>query len=142
MTVSVGKFNQVLNSSIGTTTYFKRAGSNGLVYTDGIMALQKECDMCWFVDVVYSHFHKVIEDYNKTRESIYFVKMEVAEDSSAVFKIVREEYTEENENGFVDIVVAEQEIPYVDLPQVSFTLYIELADVDPVLFLLLSPSEH
>ena len=141
MTVTATQIKNILNQSIGSMTFFKRNNSQHMDYTEGVMALQKECDMYWFVDLMYSHMPAIVENFQDTEEHIYFVTLDVKEDHTAYFKVYRE-YYDDKADKYRECTVVEQEIPYVDLPKIELKFYLELANYTPLVFRLLLPQEH
>lgn len=141
MTVTAEVVNEVLNSSIGTTTWYKRGFCNTLIYTDGVMAFQQTCDAHWLVDVVVSYMPVIMRDYLQTSNSFYIVSLAVDGNNEGTFTITKEEYNSES-NDFINKVVVSQVIPYVDLPEVDIKFYLELANLEPIQFCLLCCSEH
>lgn len=139
MTVTATQIKNILNQSIGSMTFFKRNNSQYMDYTEGVMALQRECDMYWFVDLMYSHMPAIIKDHKESEETFYVVKLNVNEKHEGVLSIVKEVYTVDSE-GEEEIV--NQEIPYVDLPKIELKFYLELANYTPLVFRLLLPQEH
>lgn len=136
MTVTAAQIKNIQNQSIGSMTFFKRSNSHFMDYTEGVMALQRECNMYWFVDLMYSHMPKIVEDFQESEEYIYFVTLDVKEDHTAYFKVFRELY-----DG-TEFTVTEQEIPYVDLPKIELKFYLELANRTPLVFRLMNPLER
>ena len=141
MTATATQIKNMMCNSTGSMTFFKRTGSQYMDYTEGVMALQRECNMYWFVDLMYSHMPAVIKDFQETEETIYFVYLDVAEDKSAKFEIIRECYDYET-GETVDVKVVEQDIPYADLPKIELKFYLELASYEPLVFRMLCPMEH
>lgn len=141
MTVTAEKIERVMNSSIGSMTFFKREYGKNMDYTEGVMNVQRELNMYWFVDLVYSHMPEVVFNYSITEDHFYLVRLDVNDDNTAHFSITREEYDEELED-YKDIVVTEQDIEYTDLPKCTMKFFLELANYEPLTFRLLCPSEH
>lgn len=140
MTVTAEKIQRVMNSSIGSMTFFKRDYGKNLDYTEGVMNVQRELDMFWFVDMMYSHMPKIVEDYCITEETFYVVELNVNDNNTATFRVFREDYDDEGEYSEVDIV--RQDIEYTDLPKCTMKFFLELANYEPLTFRLLCPSEH
>lgn len=141
MTATVEQIKNIMYQSTGSVTFFKRTGSQYMDYTEGVMALQRECDMYWFVDLMYSHMPAIVKDFQETEETFYIVYLDVAEDKSAKLKIIREGY-DHGTGETVDIVVVEQDIPYVDLPKIELKFFLELASYEPLVYRMCCPMEH
>ena len=141
MTVTVEKINSVMNSSIGSMTFYKREYGKNMDYTEGVMEVQRQLGMYWFVDMMYSHMPAVVEDHNKTEETFYVVKLDVNDDNTAHLTITREHYDKVSDD-YKDIIIAEQHIDYTDLPKCTMKFFLELASWEPLVFRLLCPSEH
>ena len=139
--ITADKVERVMNSSIGSMTFFKRDYGKYMDYTEGVMNVQRELNMFWFVDLMYSHISKVVDNYCITEDHFYLVRLDVNDDSTAYFSITREVYDEDIED-YKDEIVAEQEIEYTDLPKCTMKFYLELANYEPLTFRLLCPSEH
>jgi len=139
--ITAEKIDRVMNSSIGSMTFFKRSYGKNMDYTEGVMNVQRELNMAWFIDLMYSHMPAVVMNYNITEDHFYLVVLNVNEDSTAHFSITREEYDEDIED-YKDEVVAEQDIEYTDLPKCTMKFFLELANYEPLTFRLLCPSEH
>lgn len=139
MTVTAEKVKQVMNSSIGSMTFYKRNNSKYMDYTEGLMNVQRELGMFWFIDLCYSRMSDVTKDYNKTHEYFYIVKLDVKEDNTAIFTIEREE-TVGDDTTYVK--VAAQVLPYADLPKCEMKFYLILINESPLMFRLLLPSEY
>ena len=131
---------QVMNESIETEHWFRRAPFQGFVYTDGVMNVQEKLNMHWFVDMVVSYIPTVIKDFKEKEETFYTVKLVVDEDHKARFTISRELF--DDEGNYIDWNIVKQDIEYADLPECEMMFFLELADYDPVTFCLLCPSEH
>lgn len=132
---------EALRSSYGTEHYFKRYPVTCMVYTDGVFNFCEKCEAHWFVDVVCSHMPAVIENHKETEDTFYMVKLFVKENHKSLFQITREIYNEEVEQ-YEEVVVAEQDLEYTDLPKCEVKMYLELAQWEPPVFCLLCPSEH
>lgn len=141
MTVTVEKINSVMNSSTGSMTFYKREYGKNMDYTEGVMEVQKQLGMYWFVDMMYSLMPEVVFNHSITEATFYMVKLYVNDDSTANLTITREHYDEKSDE-YKDIIVAEQHIDYTDLPQCTMKFYLELANWEPLVFRLLCPSEH
>ena len=141
MKVTAEQINSIMHESIGSMTAFKRSYGKYMDYTEGVMNVQRKLSMYWFIDLMYSLMIKVVDDYCITEESFYVVKLTVSNDHTAVLDITREEYNEDTDE-YKDIVVAREEIDYTDLPQCEMKFFLELANLDPLVFRLLCPSEH
>ena len=139
--ITADKVERVMNSSIGSMTFFKRDYGKYMDYTEGVMNVQRELNMFWFVDLMYSHISKVVDNYCITEDHFYLVRLDVNDDSTAYFSITREVYDEDIED-YKDEIVAEQEIEYTDLPKCTMKFYLGLANYEPLTFRLLCPSEH
>jgi hypothetical protein len=139
--ITADKVERVMNSSIGSMTFFKRDYGKYMDYTEGVMNVQRELNMFWFVDLMYSHISKVVDNYCITEDHFYLVRLDVNDDNTAYFSITREVYDEDIED-YKDEIVAEQEIEYTDLPKCTMKFYLELANYEPLTFRLLCPSEH
>ena len=70
--ITEAKVNEVMNSSIGSMTFYKREYGKNMDYTEGVMEVQRQLGMYWFVDMMYSHMPAVVEDHNKTEETFLF----------------------------------------------------------------------
>lgn len=139
--VTTLEVNEVLRSSYGTSTYYKRFPFYNMVYTDGVMAFCDKCEAHWLVDMVGSYMPAVEKDHKETEETFYMVKLFVNDNHQARFVITREIYNDQVEQ-YEEIDIAEQEIEYTDLPKCEVKMYLELAQWQPPLFCLLCPSEH
>lgn len=140
MTVTAEKIDRLMHDSCGSMTFFKRNNGKYMDYTEGVMVLQIECEMFWFIDLMYSHMLAVVDDHCVTEETFYVVNLNV-KDNKAKFTITRE-YYDENTDEYSDVVIAEQDIEYTDLPNYDFKFFLELANYNPLTFRLLCPSEH
>ena len=138
--VTKEKIEELMSQSIGTEHWYRREPFTGFVYTDGVMAIQQELNMFWFVDMVVLYIPTVIKDYYKTQETFYTVELKVQADHTARFTISRELF--DDEGNYIDWNIAKQDIEYTDLPECEMKFFLELADGNPTTFCLLCPSEH
>ena len=141
MTVTAEKIQRVMNSSIGSMTFFKRDYGKNMDYTEGVMEVQRQLGMYWFVDMMYSHMPAIVFNHSITEETFYLVKLDVNDDNTAVLTVSREQY-DETSDEYKDIIVVEQHIEYTDLPKCTMKFFLELANYEPLTFRLLCPSEH
>lgn len=132
---------EALRSSYGTENYYKRNPFYNMVYTDGVKTFCEKCDAQWFVDVVGSHMSEVIKDHKETEDTFYMVKLFVKENHESLFQITREIYNDQVEQ-YEEIVVAEQDLEYADLPKCEVKMYLGLIQWEPPVFCLLCPSEN
>lgn len=139
--ITEARVNELMNSSIGSMTFFKRDYGKYMDYTEGVMNVQRELNMAWFIDMMYSHMPAVVMNHNITEDTFYLVRLDVNEDSTAHLSITREVY-DEDVDDYRDEVVAEQHIEYTDLPKCTMKFFLELANWEPLVFRLLCPSEH
>lgn len=138
--VTKERIEELMSESIGSEHWYRREPFTGFVYTDGVMTIQNELNMFWFVDMVVSYIPTVIKDFKKSEETFYTVVLKVEADHRAYFEISREIY---DENGdYQDFIVAKQDIEYTDLPECEMKFFLELAEYNPTTFCLLCPSEH
>lgn len=139
------RIEELMSESIGSLQLWKRPPFAALVYTDGVMNLQKEANMFWFVDMVGTHTPEIIKDYQNQKEDekdgFYLVNLKVNEDHSARFWINREVYDEE-EDKYKYPIISEQNIEYADLPECDLQFFLELKNEQPLRFCLLCHSEH
>ena len=140
MTVTAQQISNIFAQATGSEMFFKRDYGKYMDYTEGVMNIQRECDMAWFIDLMYSHMPAVIEDYKETEEHFYIVELKV-QDHKAKFTITRELYNNTT-NDYDYIIVAEQDIEYTDLPNYNFKFFLGLASDTPLVFRLLCPSEY
>lgn len=133
------RLEQLMTDSIGTEHYYKRPPFEGLVNTDGVINIQYEADMFWFVDMVGGYIPDVIKEYKKAQDGFFLVNLHVNKDHTAKFWICREVY-EEGKYKYPDVVA--QDIPYIDLPDCDLQFFLELLQESPIKFCLLCPSEH
>lgn len=139
--ISLSKIEQVMHSSFGTTKLYKRSYGSYMDYTDGIMNVQEELNMYWFVDLMYSHMPTVVKDYHETDEGFYVVELVTDNNHRTLFKVTRELYNEDTED-YDEIIVTQQDLEYTDLPKCTMKFFLELACLEPLTFRLLCPSEH
>lgn len=131
---------KLMSESIGTEHWFRREPFQCFVYTDGVMRIQQELGMYWFVDMVLSYIPKVIKDFKKSNKSFYTVELKVKADHTARFTISRELVDEEG--NYIDWNVVKQDIEFTDLPECEMKFYLDLVKETPTTFCLLCPSEY
>ena len=131
----------IIAQAHGTEHWYREPLSPHLVYTDSIKALAEECGMYWFIGVVGTHMPAVLEQFKSTEDTFFTVEMKTDDEHRAVFTINYEQYNEVTDE-YEEKNVAYQEIPYVDLPQCEFTLFLELADWEQQIFCLMCPGDH
>lgn len=131
---------EVCGSSWGTSSYYKRSGIAGFVYTDGVMHVQTQLNAYWLVDMIVSYIPTVIKDFKNTKNTFYTVQLDVNEDSTADFTINKEGY--DKDDNYIDIPIVVQHVPYTDLPKTQIKMFLELANYNPITFCALMPTEH
>jgi len=132
---------RVMCSSFGSEIFYKRDYGKYMDYTQGVMNVQNELNMYWFVDVMYSHMPAVILDYKTSEDDewFYVVELTVEDNHTAKFRIFKEDYSS---GDYAEKDIAVQDIEYVDLPKCTMKFFLALANYEPLVFRLLCPSEH
>lgn len=125
---------EVLSASIGTGAYYKPFFYRNMVYTDGVKYFAEQCQAYWVIDVVNSYMDKVIRNHIKTNDTYYFISLKV-KDSKAKFRIYRE--VDEKKK-----TVAKQDIEYTDLPDTEIKFYLQIGQYEPLMFVMMCPSEY
>ena len=125
---------EVLSASIGTGAYYRPFFYRNMVYTDGVKYFAEQCQAYWVIDVVNSYMDKVIRNHNKTEETYYFISLKV-KNNKAKFRIYRE--VDEKKK-----TVVRQDIEFTDLPDTEIKLYLQIGQYEPLMFVMLTPSEY
>ena len=128
------KVEEIMNSSTGTEKYYRPFLFNTMVYTDGVRTFAEQCQAYWVIDLVNSYMKKIQNNHRRTSEWMYFIQLKV-KDSKASVRIYRE--VEEKKK-----TVARQDIYYTDLPNVELKFYLQLAQEEPTIFCMMTPSEY
>ena len=128
------KVEEIMNSSTGTEKYYRPFFFNTMVYTDGVRTFAEQCQAYWVIDLVNSYMKKIQNNHRRTGEWMYFIQLKV-KDSKASVRIYRE--VDEKKK-----TVARQDIPYTDLPNVELKFYLQLAQEEPAVFCMMTPSEY
>ena len=128
------KVEEIMNSSTGTEKYYRPFFFNTMVYTDGVRTFAEQCQAYWVIDLVNSYMKKIQNNHRKTSEWIYFIQLKV-KDSKASVRIYRE--MDEKKK-----TVVRQDIYYTDLPNVDLKFYLQLAQEEPAVFCMMTPSEY
>ena len=128
------KVEEIMNSSTGTEKYYRPFFFNTMVYTDGVRIFAEQCQAYWVIDLVNSYMKKIQNNHRRTGEWMYFIQLKV-KDSKASVRIYRE--VDEKKK-----TVARQDIPYTDLPNVELKFYLQLAQEEPAVFCMMTPSEY
>ena len=128
------KVEEIMNSSTGTGKYYRPFFFNTMVYTDGVRTFAEQCQAYWVIDLVNSYMKKIQNNHRRTGEWMYFIQLKV-KDSKASVRIYRE--VDEKKK-----TVARLDIPYTDLPNVNIKFYLQLAQEEPAVFCMMTPSEY
>lgn len=128
------KVEEIMNSSTGTEKYYRPFFFNTMVYTDGVRTFAEQCQAYWVIDLVNSYMKKIQNNHRRTGEWMYFIKLKV-KDSKASVRIYRE--VDEKKK-----TVVRQDIYYTDLPNVELKFYLQLAQEEPAVFCMMTPSEY
>ncbi len=128
------KVEEIMNSSTGTEKYYRPFFFNTMVYTDGVRTFAEQCQAYWVIDLVNSYMKKIQNNHRRTSEWMYFIQLKV-KDSKVSVRIYRE--VDEKKK-----TVARQDIPYTDLPNVDLKFYLQLAQEEPTIFCMMTPSEY
>ena len=128
------KVEEIMNSSTGTEKYYRPFFFNTMVYTDGVRTFAEQCQAYWVIDLVNSYMKKIQNNHRRTSEWMYFIQLKV-KDNKASVRIYRE--VDEKKK-----TVARQDIPYTDLPNVELKFYLQLAQEEPAVFCMMTPSEY
>ena len=128
------KVEEIMNSSTGTEKYYRPFFFNTMVYTDGVRTFAEQCQAYWVIDLVNSYMKKIQNNHRRTGEWMYFIQLK-AKDSKASVRIYRE--VDEKKK-----TVARLDIPYTDLPNVELKFYLQLAQEEPAVFCMMTPSEY
>lgn len=128
------KVEEIMNSSTGTEKYYRPFFFNTMVYTDGVRTFAEQCQAYWVIDLVNSYMKKIQNNHRRTGEWMYFIQLKV-KDSKASVRIYRE--VDEKKK-----TVARLDIPYTDLPNVELKFYLQLAQEEPAVFCMMTPSEY
>ena len=128
------KVEEIMNSSTGTEKYYRPFFFNTMVYTDGVRIFAEQCQAYWVIDLVNSYMKKIQNNHRRTGEWMYFIKLKV-KDSKASVRIYRE--VDEKTK-----TVVRQDIYYTDLPNVELKFYLQLAQEEPAVFCMMTPSEY
>ena len=128
------KVEEIMNSSTGTEKYYRPFFFNTMVYTDGVRTFAEQCKAYWVIDLVNSYMKKIQNNHRRTGEWMYFIKLKV-KDSKASVRIYRE--VDEKKK-----TVVRQDIYYTDLPNVDLKFYLQLAQEEPAVFCMMTPSEY
>ena len=128
------KVEEIMNSSTGTEKYYRPFFFNTMVYTDGVRTFAEQCQAYWVIDLVNSYMKKIQNNHRRTGEWMYFIQLKV-KDSKASVRIYRE--VDEKKK-----TVVRQDIYYTDLPNVDLKFYLQLAQEEPAVFCMMTPSEY
>lgn len=128
------KVEEIMSSSTGTEKYYRPFFFNTMVYTDGVRTFAEQCQAYWVIDLVNSYMKKIQNNHRRTGEWMYFIQLKV-KDSKASVRIYRE--VEEKKK-----TVVRQDIYYTDLPNVELKFYLQLAQEEPAVFCMMTPSEY
>ena len=128
------KVEEIMNSSTGTEKYYRPFFFNTMVYTDGVRTFAEQCQAYWVIDLVNSYMKKIQNNHRRTGEWMYFIQLKV-KDSKASVRIYRE--VDEKKK-----TVVRQDIYYTDLPNVELKFYLQLAQEEPAVFCMMTPSEY
>ena len=128
------KVEEIMNSSTGTEKYYRPFFFNTMVYTDGVRTFAEQCQAYWVIDLVNSYMKKIQSNHRRTNEWMYFIQLKV-KDSKASVRIYRE--VDEKKK-----TVVRQDIYYTDLPNVELKFYLQLAQEEPAVFCMMTPSEY
>ena len=128
------KVEEIMNSSTGTEKYYRPFFFNTMVYTDGVRTFAEQCQAYWVIDLVNSYMKKIQNNHRRTSEWMYFIQLKV-KDNKASVRIYRE--VDEKKK-----TVARLDIPYTDLPNVELKFYLQLAQEEPAVFCMMTPSEY
>ena len=128
------KVEEIMNSSTGTEKYYRPLFFKNMVYTDGVRTFAEQCQAYWVIDLVNSYMKKIQNNHRRTGEWMYFIKLKV-KDSKASVRIYRE--VDEKKK-----TVVRQDIYYTDLPNVELKFYLQLAQEEPAVFCMMTPSEY
>ena len=128
------KVEEIMNSSTGTEKYYRPFFFNTMVYTDGVRTFAEQCQAYWVIDLVNSYMKKIQSNHRRTGEWMYFIKLKV-KNSKASVRIYRE--VDEKKK-----TVVRQDIYYTDLPNVELKFYLQLAQEEPAVFCMMTPSEY
>lgn len=137
---------EIYGRNCGSERIFKRQFFENLIYTEGIMDFQQNLNAFWVVDNVITYMTHVIKAFKATEDTFYIVKIRLNKEKQGYMEVYHE--------GFVDneykehISVVKQKIPYIDLPIKSdkavttYKFYLQLANYEPLQFMLMLPSEY
>ena len=128
------KVEEIMNSSTGTEKYYRPFFFNTMVYTDGVRTFAEQCQAYWVIDLVNSYMKKVQNNHRRTSEWMYFIQLKV-KDNKASVRIYRE--VDEKKKTVVKL-----DLLYTDLPNVELKFYLQLAQEEPAVFCMMTPSEY
>ena len=137
---------EIYNNNIGSEHLYKRDCCPSMVYTDGVMDFAEVLGSHWLIDMVYSYMDKVVENYNKTKDYFYVIKVAVKQNHQGYFEIYHEGYINGKYNEHIPVV--KQKIPYIDLPTevdkktTEYKFFLELSSDKPLRFVFMLPREH
>ena len=128
------KVEEIMNSSTGTEKYYRPFLFNTMVYTDGVRTFAEQCQAYWVIDLVNSYMKKIQNNHRRTSEWMYFIQLKV-KDNKASVRIYRE--VDEKKKTVVKL-----DLLYTDLPNVELKFYLQLAQEEPAVFCMMTPSEY
>jgi len=137
---------EIYSRNSGSMQLFKRDYYNHLVYTDGIMDFQNTLNAFWIVDNVISYMPKVLDEFKKSQDTFYVVKIDLKQDKSGYMEVYHEGYLGDNYHEHISVVY--QKIPFIDLPTIvdekitTYKFYLSLHNLEPLQFMLLLTSEY
>lgn len=122
------KYYEDLQSS-GTEHYYRHGLTRDLMHTDGVEIMCQKLQCYWLVDIVASYIHRL----KKIDDTMFFPKLHLGKDSTAVFTI--DDGGKGDEKPHIWIT---QEIPFTDCTE-NISLYLSMDEDRYVLYL---PSEY
>ena len=137
---------EIFNSHFGSETMYKRAYCSSLNYTEGIMDFQKSLDAYWVVDNMVSYMPKVLEAFKEHEFDFFVVEIALNQKQEGYMEVFTEGYVDDQYKEHISIV--KQNIPFIDLPVkvdeeiTTYKFFLELSNIEPLIFILLLPREH
>lgn len=125
-------YEQVLSNNRGTEHHYKHTLCSYLLYTDGIKDMAETLQCYWLVDMIASYIPDMFKFANKMSSDRFVFPTVVAENNKATFKIISERY---NGDEAKEVALIKQRIPFTDLPDGEYKLYLEYNGSKWVLFL-------
>jgi len=118
-----------LHQFYGTENYHRLTLFKNVVFTDGMAYLANEANCYWLMNEIAA---KTLELYKKNNDNVFIVVRLFKKGKEAVIQ-----YSDGNNN-----ILDQTKLSFTDFPLSPFQCYSQLADYDPVKFVIMLTTEY